>query len=58
MFSWFEYPWINRCHGNVRHILSKILSESKGVLLYFNDKYFHGNKKRSEKSLILMFFKR
>ena len=30
------YPWIKRCHGNILHIYNTILSESIGILLYFN----------------------
>ena len=36
-FRGSEYPWIKRCPGNIRHIYNKILSESIGVLMHFND---------------------
>ena len=37
VFIVLEYLWIKRCHGNIRHIFSKTLSDFKDVLLYFND---------------------
>ena len=37
VFIVLEYPRIKRCQDNIRHIYNRILSESDGVLLFFND---------------------